>query len=93
MAVELKNRIESDLALSLPTGQVMQGPSIRKISTVVLDQLDMPAPSAIVPPINRQESPQELLAQVERLSDEEVDSLLRKMTSEETQHTEEEMRG
>ena len=40
MAVELQNRVESDLTLSLPAGKLMQGPtSIHRLSTVVLDEL------------------------------------------------------
>lgn len=40
MAVQLQNRVESDLALSLPAGELMQGPiSINRLSTVVLDKL------------------------------------------------------
>jgi thioesterase domain-containing protein/acyl carrier protein len=39
MAIELKNRIEADLVLSLPTGRLVQGPSIGKLSTEVLLEL------------------------------------------------------
>ncbi len=39
MAVELKNRVESDLLLSLPAGKLMQGPTIRRLSTEVLEQM------------------------------------------------------
>lgn len=39
MAIELKNRIESDLALSLPTRELMEGPTINRLSKAVLNQL------------------------------------------------------
>jgi acyl carrier protein len=90
MAVELKNRIESDLALSLPAGQLMQGPTIRNIGHVVLTHLGMQAAGNIVPAITRQESAPELAAQVDRLSDEEVDDLLSNMVGEELQLNSEE---
>lgn len=93
MAVELKNRIESDLDLSLPMGQLMQSPTILRFSSAVLNQLIVPASTPSAPPVNRQETPQQLLAKVDRLSDEQVDSLLRKMMGEEAQHREKEMRG
>jgi hypothetical protein len=92
MAVELKNRIESDLDISLPMGQLMQGPTIRKFSSVVLNQFIVPASSA-GPALVRQETPEQLLGKVDQLSDEDVDSLLRKMVGEQTEHGGEEMRG
>src|SRR6267143_67466 len=39
MLVELKNRIEKETYISLPTGELMVGPSIRELSKVLLDQL------------------------------------------------------
>lgn len=92
MAVELKNRIESDLDFSLSMGQLAQSPTIRRFSSVVLNQLLAPASTPSAPPVIRQETSEQLLAKVDRLSDEEVDSLLRKMIGEEAQHREEEMR-
>jgi thioesterase domain-containing protein/aryl carrier-like protein len=40
MAIELKNRLESDLAVVLPTRDLMQTPTINRLSTTVLRQLD-----------------------------------------------------
>ncbi|MBI4526099.1 MAG: SDR family NAD(P)-dependent oxidoreductase [Deltaproteobacteria bacterium] len=39
MAVELKNRLENDLVISLPPGKLMQGPSIRRLSAEVMELL------------------------------------------------------
>ena len=39
MLVELKNRIEKETSISLPTVELMVGPSIRELSKVLLDQL------------------------------------------------------
>jgi len=84
MAVELKNRIECDLDCSLPMGQLAQSPTIRRFSSVVLNQLLAPVSTSSAPPVIRRETPEQLLAKVDRLSDQDVDSLLRKMVSEET---------
>jgi NAD(P)-dependent dehydrogenase (short-subunit alcohol dehydrogenase family)/acyl carrier protein len=92
MAVELKNRIEGDLELSLPMGQLMQSPTIHGLSSVVLNQLMLPISASPAPALVRQQTPEQLLVKVDRLSDKEVDSLLRKMLGEETRQTETEMR-
>jgi NADPH:quinone reductase-like Zn-dependent oxidoreductase/SAM-dependent methyltransferase/acyl carrier protein len=39
MAVELKNRIEGDLGITLPTRDLMQEPTIEKLTPVVMSQL------------------------------------------------------
>jgi NADPH:quinone reductase-like Zn-dependent oxidoreductase/thioesterase domain-containing protein/acyl carrier protein len=43
MAVELKNRIEGDLGLSLPTGELLKAPTAQGLARVVLRQLGLPA--------------------------------------------------
>jgi acyl carrier protein len=40
MAVELKNRIEGDLQLTLPLIQVIQGPSVAELAALLLAQLE-----------------------------------------------------
>jgi acyl transferase domain-containing protein/NADPH:quinone reductase-like Zn-dependent oxidoreductase/NAD(P)-dependent dehydrogenase (short-subunit alcohol dehydrogenase family)/SAM-dependent methyltransferase/acyl carrier protein len=79
MAVELKNRIESDLQIALPTGKLVQGPSIQDLSGLALDLLATLDSRPVARPITRLDTPEELLTKVDRLSDEEVDSLLREM--------------
>ncbi len=44
MAIELKNRLESDLALALPTRDLMQAPTVNRLATAVLKQLGGHAP-------------------------------------------------
>jgi acyl transferase domain-containing protein/NADPH:quinone reductase-like Zn-dependent oxidoreductase/acyl carrier protein len=96
MSVELKNRVEGDVALSLPMSELMQSPTINSLSTAVLGQLAMPTSTPSELPLARQESVAELSATVDRLSDEEVDSLLREMVGQEASETtqvDEEVRG
>src|SRR5262249_23952007 len=40
MAIELKNRLESDLAVALPVRDVMQTPTVNRLSTAICRQLD-----------------------------------------------------
>jgi acyl carrier protein len=90
MAIELKNRIELELGVRIPIITFLQGPSIAEFAGQVLDQLT-PVPStrsAIaresdqvqqankgITPVNK-ENAQQLLAELDQLSDAEVDSLL-----------------
>ncbi len=46
MAVQLKNRIESDLSLSLPTRELTENPTINRLSTAVLDQMGARRPGS-----------------------------------------------
>ena len=53
MAVELKNRIESDLQVAVPLIKVIQGPSVAELAALLLSQLagvDPLAETAIRPP-------------------------------------------
>jgi NADPH:quinone reductase-like Zn-dependent oxidoreductase/aryl carrier-like protein len=96
MGVELRNRVETDLALSLPMRELMQSPTINSLSRAVLSQLTTPAAIPSEAPITLQETAEQLSARVDQLSDEEVDSLLREMVGEEAgeiTQTEEEIRG
>jgi acyl carrier protein len=76
MAVELKNRLESELAMTLPVSEMTRGPTIEKLTAIVLAELGdgTAAPSTV--------RDQKLLQQVEELSDEEVDRLLKEVTPE-----------
>jgi aryl carrier-like protein len=96
MGVELRNRVETDLALSLPMRELMQSPTINSLLRAVLSQLTTPAAIPSEAPITLQETAEQLSARVDQLSDEEVDSLLREMVGEEAgeiTQTEEEIRG
>ena len=94
MAVELKNRVESDLGLIVPVTALLEGPSLAQLSARLVTQL--PAPVAVsaaaVPAVAASAgagvaggwSPtganfEELLSKVDDLSDDAVDSLLRTM--------------
>jgi len=39
MAIELMNRMESDLGINLPMGTVLNGPNIRELATSILEQI------------------------------------------------------
>jgi acyl carrier protein len=44
MAVQLKNRIESDLGVVVPMIQFLQGPSVDQLAPVVLQAVEMAPP-------------------------------------------------
>jgi len=92
MAVELKNRIAVDLGVKVPVVKFLQGFSVAEAVTQVLDQLTAEASNPSAPlatavtqqkeHINRGNAEQ-LLANLDQLSDEKVDSLLTDMLAEE----------
>jgi acyl transferase domain-containing protein/acyl carrier protein len=89
MAVELKNRIAVDLKVNVPVVKFLQGFSVDQAVTQVLDQLaaeavnpTTPLAPAVAPPVE-QRNAERLLANLDQLSDENVDSLLTDMLGEE----------
>jgi acyl carrier protein len=89
MAVELKNRIAVDLKVNVPVVKFLQGFSVDQAVTQVLDQLaaeaanpTTPLPPAVAQP-GEQRNAERLLASLDQLSDEKVDSLLTDMLGEE----------
>ena len=92
MAVELKNRIAVDLKVNVPVVKFLQGFSVDQAVTQVLDQLaaevanpTTPLAPAVTPMEEHmdQENAEELLAKLDQLSDEKVDSLLTDMLADE----------
>ena len=95
MAIELKNRLEGDLAIRIPIVTFLQGPSITQFALQIRQQLaetiitDEPAP-AIQPPLAEPyptevlpaQNAELLLAQLDQLSDQDVDALLSQMMPE-----------
>jgi NAD(P)-dependent dehydrogenase (short-subunit alcohol dehydrogenase family)/acyl carrier protein len=93
MAVELKNRVAVDLGVNVPMVKFLEGLSVNQAATQVLDQLTAEASTPSVPlalavtPRQREQKNgsinEHLLANLDQLSDEEVDSLLTDMLAEE----------
>ena len=81
MAVELKNRVEADLETSVPVTVLLQGPSLSQLATHLLEGLDAADAASLSAPGETRESLVE--AQVEGMSDEDVDALLRGLVEEE----------
>ena len=87
MAVELRNAIDSALGVSLPMVRLVEGPSISKLTTEVLEQFS----SARVAETVRQaaepyeaadeesERASELLGRLDQLSEEEIEALIEEM--------------
>jgi acyl carrier protein len=81
MAVEMKNRIESDLGLVVPMVKLLQGPSLAQLGAYVLEHVAALEP-ATAPKLTSaakavdQPEAQQLLAQLDQLSNDQVDALL-----------------
>lgn len=77
MAVELKNRIEADLGVTIPIVRLLQGITIRDLSDEIVDTVgggDGPGrPTG---------GAEEILSRVDALSDDEVDALLEDLAAE-----------
>jgi acyl transferase domain-containing protein/SAM-dependent methyltransferase/acyl carrier protein len=86
MTVELKNRIEQEAGVSLPTMELMRGPSLSKLAQLVLEQISGPTAAAgtrpapqirpAPPQADEAHSAESLLEKVDQMSEEEVDKLL-----------------
>jgi hypothetical protein len=93
MAVELKNRIAADLQVNVPVAKFLQGFSVEQAVTQVLDQLAAEAANPITPLTPSGPQPEEqrnaerLLANLDQLSDEQVDALLAELTGKENDDT------
>jgi NADPH:quinone reductase-like Zn-dependent oxidoreductase/aryl carrier-like protein len=94
MAVELKNRIERDLGVSLPMVTFLQGPTLPQMAENLLLELSMDDPPEKEPlPVHLSDLTVEelatqvdeatLMAQLEQLSDDDVELLLGQMLSDE----------
>jgi myxalamid-type polyketide synthase MxaE and MxaD len=92
MAVELKNRIAVDLKVNVPVVKFLQGFSVDQAVTQVLDQLaaEVANPTTPLAPAATQQkehidqgNAEQLLANLDQLSDEKVDSLLTDMLADE----------
>ena len=95
MAIELENQLERELGAVLPMVAFLQGPSVAELAAQVIEQLAVAADSVShvgQEPSPREghgnaamdvggEDPEQLLARLDQLSNEEVDSLLRKYLS------------
>jgi acyl carrier protein len=89
MAVELKNRIAVDLKVNVPVVKFLEDFSVDQAVKQVLEQLAAEAanPATPVAPAvaqpGEQQNAERLLANLEQLSDEQVNSLLTEMLTEE----------
>jgi acyl carrier protein len=83
MAVEMKNRIEAELAIVVPMVKFLQGPSVSQLTAQVLDQLAAVSSAEVKRPDRDDErtKTERLLANLDQLSDDQVDSLLNELLS------------
>jgi acyl transferase domain-containing protein len=83
MAVELKNRVESDLGVVLPIVALLQGPTARTLAEEVLDlfgERSNTSPSDAI--ADAHDEMARFLAQLDELTDEQIDALLADLATE-----------
>jgi len=78
MAVELKNRISLDFGINIPMVRFLQGFSVAQAVTLLLDHLtgETASPSISRLKLEKDDPHQDSPANVEELSDEQVNSML-----------------
>jgi len=80
LALELRQRVERDLRVTVPIVNLFRGDSVGEFATYLHTELRKKHPRAFVTDLAA--DPAELLAQVDQLTDEEVDSLLENVVAE-----------
>ncbi len=80
MALEIKNRLQHDLALHLPIAAVVAGPSVAHLVSLVAEQLPAIAPEQ--PAALSAVEARQWLDQLDDLTDEQMDALLKRLTDE-----------
>jgi myxalamid-type polyketide synthase MxaE and MxaD len=83
MAIELKNRIEADLGVTVPMVKFLEGPSVRDLARFVGSQFSVSRSQAGCAAGNEPSVPdaEQLLDRLDDLSDDQVDALLAEMTA------------
>ena len=81
MAVELRNWLEAELAIDLPIVQLMRSPSVSSVTESICTELADSSGQAAVPTAGRskldvESNAEQLLAQIDDLSSQQVDELL-----------------
>ncbi|HET7505624.1 MAG TPA: beta-ketoacyl synthase N-terminal-like domain-containing protein [Kofleriaceae bacterium] len=82
MAMELKNQVRTRLGVTLPMAALLHGRSIRQLTDQILSRLTAPDPApaaelAPIQPVSRAgDNAEELLAELDRMSEDEVRKLL-----------------
>jgi phthiocerol/phenolphthiocerol synthesis type-I polyketide synthase D len=71
MALELKNRVESSLAIDLPVTNLIKGPTIAELATELLGQLTIKSETP-EPSDEQSEKITEALKEIEQLSDDDA---------------------
>jgi acyl carrier protein len=86
MAIELKNRIEADLGVSVPMVTFLEGPSVRDLAKYVADRLVHTHGDRAAEPARAADDGMDahaagdLLTRLDDLSDDQVDALLAELT-------------
>ncbi|NIO82504.1 MAG: SDR family NAD(P)-dependent oxidoreductase [Candidatus Aminicenantes bacterium] len=80
-SIELQNQLKADLGLSIPVAAFLQGHSLARLAAQVLDQLPGAGPAPVPKTPAAPETAKQLLANIDKLSDEEVEQLLNEISA------------
>jgi acyl carrier protein len=83
MALEIGNQIQSMVGVEVPAVKILEGLSVSGLAAYVIERLVDTSSLPPAPSAGDEAAAGELLARVEQLSDEEVDTLLRELVAEE----------
>jgi myxalamid-type polyketide synthase MxaB len=83
MAMELRNRVETDLRVTIAVAELLEGPSPTQIAESILSKLGSTNDQAADAQNAAAAEPDQLLSSLDQLSDDEVNALLGQMLSDE----------
>jgi NAD(P)-dependent dehydrogenase (short-subunit alcohol dehydrogenase family) len=84
MAVELKNRVDRDLGLSVPLVHYLDGSGLGRLAEVLLDTVGAAPPAGDASGTLNAAAAADLLTRLDGLADDEVERLLRELSRDET---------
>lgn len=80
MAMELRNRLESQLKLAVPVADLLEGPTPRRLATIVADQMQLGTDAG--PEASAEDEAARLLEQIDELSEADLDAQLARLLAE-----------
>ncbi|MHB1327306.1 MAG: SDR family NAD(P)-dependent oxidoreductase [Gemmatimonadales bacterium] len=80
MAMELRNRLESQLKLAVPVADLLEGPTLRRLATIVADRMQLGADTDREADVDDEAA--RLLQQIDELSEADLDAQLTRLLAE-----------
>ena len=81
MSMELRNRVQTDLAITFSIAQILEGPSVEQFAKLISAKISSERNDAIKPNVSNDTAVSQGIPKVDGLSDEQVDALLKDLLS------------